>query len=82
MSRAISAAIGKPYGVERVCRTWEQARSAFYYRRKRARKAAQVIKPGRRDPRPTVADDVLVELIGRDLAMSPFQGEGYRKVGG
>ena len=82
MSRTISAGIGKPYGVERVCRIWEQARSAFYDRRKRARKAAQGIRPGRRGPRPTVADEVLVELIGRDLARSPFQGEGHRKVWG
>jgi len=82
VSRTISAGIGKPYGVERVCRIWEQARSAFYDRRKRARKGAQGIKPGRRGPRPAVADEVLLELIGRDLAMSPFQGEGHRKVWG
>lgn len=76
MSQTASAATGKPYGVERVCRVWEQARSTHYDRQERAHKAAQGIQPGRRGPRPAVPDDVLLDLIRRDLAASPFRGEG------
>ena len=80
MSQTASAATGKPYGVERVCQVWEQARSTFYDRPERAHKAALGIRPGRRGPRPAVPDDVLLELIRRDLAASSFRGEGHRKV--
>ena len=31
-------------------------------------------------PRPVVCDEELLELIRRDLAASPFHGEGHRKV--
>ena len=80
MSQTISVATGTPYGVERVCKAWEQARSTFYDRQERAEKAAHGIKPGKRGPRPPVPDDELLELIQRDLDTSPFQGEGHRKV--
>ena len=80
MSQAASVATGQPYGVERVCKAWEQARSTFYDRQERAKKAAQGIKPGKRGPTPPVPDDELLELIRRDLETSPFQGEGHRKV--
>lgn len=82
MSQTTSAATGKPYGVERVCQVWEQARSTFYDRKDRAQKAAEGIKPGKRGPKPPVTDEELLELIRRDLAASPFQGEGHRKVWG
>jgi len=80
MSEAASVVTGKPYGVERVCRVWERARSTFYDRQERAEKAAQGVKPGRRGPTPSVSDDVLLELIQEDLQASPFRGEGHRKV--
>lgn len=50
MSQTASVATGKPYGVERVCRMWEQARSTHYDRQERAQKAVQGIEPGRRGP--------------------------------
>ena len=34
----------------------------------------------RRGPRPAVADDMLLAAIRADLARSPWQGEGHRKV--
>jgi len=80
MSQTISVATDKPYGVERVCNAWEQARSTFYDRQERAKKAAQGIKPGKRGPTPLVSDVDLLELIRRDLKDSPFQDEGHRKV--
>ena len=76
MSQTVSPGADKPYGVQRVCRIWEQARSTFYH------VALQDSRPaaGRRGPRPLISDDELLELIRHDLATSPFTGEGHRKV--
>ena len=82
MSLTASEGTGRAYGVERVCQVWEQARSTFYDRQDRAKKATQGIKPGKRGPKPPVPDDEMLELIRRDLAASPFRGEGHRKVWG
>ena len=82
MSQTISASTGAPYGVERVCVVWEQARSTFYDRRERAQRRCQGMTPGRRGPHPLVPDVELLGLIRRDLAASPFVGEGHRKVWG
>jgi hypothetical protein len=60
MSQTVSEAAAKPYGVERVCDVWEQARSTFYDRQL---KLVQGIKPGKRGPRPPVSDAELLDLI-------------------
>jgi hypothetical protein len=78
MSVAISATTGKPYGVERVCQVWERPRSSFYARRRREQAPARV--PAKRGPKTPLSDDELLERIRADLARSPFQGEGHRKV--
>lgn len=83
MSQTTSVVKGKPYGVERVCKVWEQARSTFYSRQKNKQQTTQDDKGcRRRGPKPLVSDDELLELIRQDLANSPFQGEGHRKVWG
>ena len=80
MSATTSATTGWRYGLERVCRTWERSRSAFYARRARLRRPARGDGPGRRGPTPALADAQLLAAIRSDLARSPFQGEGHRKV--
>jgi hypothetical protein len=80
MSQTVSGATGKPYGVERVCSAWEQARSTFYDRQERAKKSAQGDKPGKRGPTPSVSDEDLLELIRRDLKKSA-QGDKPGKRG-
>lgn len=80
MSRTISPATGTPYGVERVCRAWEQARSTFYARQKRQQEPDEAPTPKKRGPKPTVDDAALLELIHADLAGSRFHGEGHRPV--
>ena len=40
MSATTSATTARRYGLERVCRTWERSRSAFYARRARVRRPA------------------------------------------
>ena len=79
MSQAISSSTSKVYGVERVCWIWEQARSTFYVHKKMA-ETPERPAPARRGPKPLVPDNELLRLIRLDLMMSPFQGEGHRKV--
>ena len=74
MSATTSATTGRRYGLKRVCRTWERSRSALYARR------ARLQRPARRGPTPALSDAQLLAAIRTDLARSPFQGEGHRKV--
>jgi transposase InsO family protein len=78
MSRATSAGVGKPYGLQRVCRVLDFPRSTIYAQQA----AAKVVplRPQRRGPKPQVADADLLTAIRTDLAASPFTGEGHRKV--
>ncbi len=78
MSAAISPATGRSYGVERVCRVWEQPRSSYYAQREET--SAEPARAARRGPRPKLTDAELERLIRADLAASPFLGEGHRKV--
>lgn len=83
MSHTTSSTNSKPYGVKRVCKVWEQARSTFYCRHERSQRTPLDDKGcSRRGPKPLVSDDDLLELIRQDLAVSPFLGEGHRKVWG
>ena len=78
MSVEQSPSTGKPYGMERVCSTLDVPRSSFY--EKKRRKHAKGRKAKKRGPVPAVSDDELLTLIRKDLAASPFIGEGHRKV--
>ena len=80
MSRATSVATGRRYGLQRVCRLWERSRSALYARRSRARHLERKDEAQRRGPTPALSDEQLLAAIRHDLARSPFQGEGHRKV--
>ena len=80
MSRATSATTGRRYGLERVCRMWERSRSALYARRARLQCRKRGDGPARRGPTPALSDAQLLAAIRSDLARSPFQGEGHRKV--
>jgi putative transposase len=76
MSRAVSAASGRRYGLARVCRIWGVARASVY-RLSAAPAAAPSQRPGPVGPMP---DAALLEAIRGVLAASPFHGEGHRKV--
>jgi putative transposase len=78
MSREVSPAAGRPYGVQRVCRTWRVARSTQYAQERAA--AASSALSGKRGPKPPHSDEDLLDLIRKDLDASPFSGEGHRKV--
>jgi putative transposase len=76
MSRQVSPASGKPYGLAAVCRVWRLARSGVY----RHRAPALPQSPQRHGPIGAMADAELLAAIRAVLAASPFHGEGHRKV--
>ena len=80
MSATTSATTGRRYGIQRVCQAWERSRSTLYARRARARRRARGERPARRGPKPAHSDEQLLAAVRADLARSPFQGEGHRKV--
>jgi len=80
MSRAISEGAGQPYGLERVCRVLEFARSTIYAQQARESLKVVPLRPQRRGPKPEMADADLLAAIRADLDASPFTGEGHRKV--
>ena len=80
MSCTASATTARPYGVKLVCRTWEQPRSSYYASRGGTGPQLRLAPPGKRGPKTALSDAELLELIRADLAASPFQGEGHRKV--
>ncbi|MEI7903094.1 MAG: integrase core domain-containing protein [bacterium] len=79
-----SPGAGKPYGVERVCRTWGVPRSSYYGRQAAVRdsEAGAVAGrvPQRRGPKPVFGDDVVLQAVEADLAAAKFAGDGHRKV--
>lgn len=81
MSTTHSSSVNRPYGVVRVCRAWEIARSTFYDWRKRRTVNAPL---ARRGPKPLVSDDELEQHIraihGALEENHGIQGEGYRKT--
>ncbi len=78
MSQACSPSTQRRYGLARVCRMWEVARSTVYLTQ--ARQAAPMTPAQKRGPKPRWNDEVLREKIRAVLTASPFLGEGHRKV--
>ena len=60
MSQAISPSAGYPYGLARVCRVWNFARSTVYYRRDVARRPTGKLQ--KRGPKKWTTD---AELLAR-----------------
>ena len=79
MSASASPTSGVLYGVERICRIFETPRSTYYSHLRPVPISRP--PPEKRGPKPKVSDDELLEHIEADLAATPFQGEGHRKVG-
>jgi putative transposase len=78
MSQACSPSTQRHYGLARVCRMWELARSTVYLTH--ARQTAPLPVRHKRGPKPRWSDEGLLEKIRTALSMSPFLGEGHRKV--
>ena len=81
MAKATSPASGQPYGIRRVCQTWRVPRSSFYAAQAPTPDSANPAPPlTRRGPKPDVTDEALLAAARKDLAHSPWTGEGHRKV--
>ena len=78
MSQTCSPSTQQVYGLARVCRVWEVARSTVYATQERAGRAAR--PPQRRGPKPRWSDADLLTEIRAVLAAAVFLGEGHRKV--
>ena len=77
MSKALSSSAKKPYGLARVCRYWEIARSTVYDARARRERPLPLKKRG---PKTRFCDAELLERIRQVFVDSPWVGEGHRKV--
>ena len=77
MSGAQSISTRRAYGLQRIGRVGERARSSVYARRHATKSRAPRC---RRGPVGAAPDAVLVGHIRRVLQTSPFHGEGYRKA--
>jgi putative transposase len=80
LSAVVSPATGRPYGIERTCRSLGLPRSSFYAWRQHELAAASPRVPGKRGPKPLLSDEGLLEAIRAEMAASPFMRQGHRKV--
>ena len=78
MSQTCSLSTQRRYGLARVCRMWNIARSTVYL--SQARGTVPPAPPQKRGPKPRWSDEALLEKIRGVLAGSPFLGEGHRKA--
>jgi len=76
MSETVSSSANRAYGLARVCRVWQVARSTIYHQRSLPAER-QARRPG---PVGAATDTDLVPAIRAVIETAPFHGEGYRKV--
>jgi len=79
VSRAMSSATGRAYGLARVARVWHLSR-ATVYRHRAAPDPAAPAGPTRRGPVGVCSDAALLEHIRAQILGSRLHGEGYRKI--
>ena len=79
MSRAISTPVGKVYGVARVCRVWERARSTVYHHRGKSQSG----RPSRDGAVPRVPAAMRNWLSASDACYPsrPFTGRAMARCG-
>ena len=76
MSETVLSSANRAYGLARVYRVWQVARSTFYHQRYRP-----ADRPARRPgPIGAGAEAELIAEIRDVIEIAPFFGEGYRKV--
>ena len=83
MAGSTSAETGRRYCARIVCEMWDVPRSSYYaWKDRQGGEAghATTAPLKKRGPKTAMSDEQLLELIERDLADSPFHGEGHRKV--
>jgi transposase InsO family protein len=76
MSRRVSPATNRVYGLQRVTRIWGVSRATVH----RHRRCSEAIERRRPGPLGAMADEELARAIRQLLTASPFHSEGYRKL--
>ena len=76
MSRTKSPSTGTPYGLARVLGACGVPRSTYYWQRTRRHNPLEARKRG---PKTAFSDKELTERLRKEIAASPFTGEGQRK---
>lgn len=76
MSRTVSPSTKQPYGVARVAKVWNLARSSFYAYLQRTRNPQPALKRGPK----VLADNELLTAIRQRIEDPIFTGEGHRKI--
>src|SRR2546422_3961088 len=79
MSRAASPFAGRLYGVVRVTREWEMARSSFYYQLRIAAQPQRVLR--RRGPKTECSDETLTGRSARSWRPRRFMARAIAKCG-
>ncbi len=80
MSAAISPSTNARYGVERVCRVWEQPRSTYYLKTTRVVKVASTTPKLKRGPKTVISDEELLGAIQKEIESSPSKGNSYMRI--
>ena len=76
MSRTVSPFTKQPYGVARVTKVWNLARSSFYAHLQRTRNPRPPLKRGPK----VLSDSELLTAIRQQIEDPIFTGEGHRKI--
>jgi putative transposase len=79
MSEIHSPSTGRRYSIKRVCAVWQIPRSTVHSQLRRL-SLTDLPVPGKRGPVGAATDEELVSLIRQVIDVSPFHGEGYRKI--
>lgn len=77
MKVQVSPGTGRRYPLTMICTVWRVPRSSVYGG---TPPPVGATPAGKRGPKTRITDAELVEAIRAVLAVSPFHGEGYRKV--
>jgi transposase InsO family protein len=77
MSRTSSPSTGRLYGLARVLNAWKIPRSTYYAQRRRRDDPPELRKRG---PKTLYTDEELTGRIRHEIGISPFTGEGHRKL--
>jgi len=76
--QATSPSSNRPYGVAAVARVWAIQRSTINAIKKR--QTSPNVAPAKRGTKTGYADAELAELIRHEIMVSPFHGQGQRKI--
>ncbi len=79
MRDMVSPSVGRRYPLTMICDVWRVPRSSVYVGAATVMNESSKLR-GKRGPKTVRSDAEIVDAIRVVLAMTPFHGEGYRKI--